>query len=414
MAGKPMVLRSFLSPLLFVCLCFTMATSQTLKVLHNFGGTGDGAGPQAALAIDGQGNLFGTTDAGGAANCGTVFEMSPGGNGTWTESVVLSFQNGLCNSYAAVTFDTLGNLYGTTLSSPGGNGAVFELSPAGGGQWVATLLHNFNSQGDGQLPEGGVTLDNSGHLYGTTQNGGAYGYGLVYGITLQPSVTYSILKSFQFPGPNLSYGWYPDGSIALDSSGRLYGVTESGGFNLQGTVFRLAASAQRWVETPLYSFKGYLGQDGSGPFYGLVADSQGNLYGTAPAGGNGSCSFGCGVVFRLSPNGNGWTEKVLYNFQGGTDGEQPFCNLTFDRFGNIYGTTTAGGSQVGLFGYGTVFKLTPGAGDQWTETVLHHFTGGLDGATPNGGVVMDSSGNLYGTAQLGGSFGLGTVWEVTP
>ena len=406
--------RTILATFLFVSLIFTMASSQTQKVLHNFGASGDGAAPQAALAIDSHGNLFGTTDAGGLGNCGIVFEMSPAGGGNWTETILDTFQNGLCRSYAPVALDGQGNIYGTTLFSPQGSGSVFELSPVGD-HWVETLLHNFDTAGDGIEPESGVTLDNAGHLYGTTLQGGAYGFGMVYAVTLQPSPSYTILKSFQVPGPTLFYGWYPDGSLWVDSSGNLFGVTEAGGRYQEGTIFKLAPGAIQWVESPLYSFKGFRHQDGSEPFYGLIADSQGNLYGTTSSGGSGECNGGCGVVFRLSHDGNGgWTEKVLYAFQGGIDGEAPFCNVTFDSAGNLYGTTYAGGYRPGYFGFGTVFKLTPQAGDQWTETVLHRFSGGLDGAAPNGGVVIDSVGNLYGTTQLGGTLNLGTVWEVTP
>jgi uncharacterized repeat protein (TIGR03803 family) len=237
----------------------------------------------------------------------------------------------------------------------------------------------------------------------------------VYAITLQPSPSYTILKSFQRPGPSLAHGWYPDGSLWVAANGNLFGVTEEGGQYQQGTVFRLGPSAVQWVESPLYSFKGPRHQDGSQPVYGLIADSQGNLYGTASGGTEECGSGGCGVVFRLSPDGNGtWTEKVLYAFHGGIDGDSPFCSLAMDNLGNLYGTTLVGGYQPGYLGFGTVFKLTPQPGDQWTESVLYRFTGGADGNQPFGGVVIDSAGNLYGTTQTGGSMNSGTVWEVTP
>ena len=404
------VLSVLFSFLLALSLSIT-AQGQTEKVLHNFGATGDGVAPQAALIFDGNGNLFGTTDAGGSSNLGTVFELTPNG-GNWSEAVLHSFSgDDGSNPYAPVISDGQGNLYGTTVGMSGG--LVFELTQSAGG-WSESVLHKFSFT-DGYFPEAGLMLDNSGHVYGTTLQGGPGGYGVVFAINLQPTPTETLLYGFG-AGPSAQDGASPNGPLWRDTSGNLYGLTEEGGLYQEGTAFRLTKTGATWAQTPLYSFKGARHQDGGGPAYGLIADSEGNLYGTASSGGNGPCgSGGCGVVFELSPPSNGsWTERVLYNFQGGNDGETPFCNLVFDHAGNLYGTTLQGGYRPGYLGYGTVFKLTPGTGGQWTETVLYRFTGGVDGADPYGGVVLDSAGNLYGTTQEGGSLAAGTVWEVTP
>lgn len=404
----------------------TPAWSQTEKVLHNFSlSNGDGRGPQGPPVFDAHGNLFGTTYAGGtspdcsSAGCGTVFELSPNGDGTWTESVIHSFsasqgQIDGKNPEASLVIDNPGNLYGTTVGSTDGDGAVFELSPGTNGTWTETVLHDFNTSGDGVFPEAAVTLDGAGHLYGTTLQGGRFGYygGTVYEIRLQPSPVETVLNSFGI-GRSLRDGTAPNGTV-LRLNGGLFGVTEAGGLYSDGTVFQLLPTGVSWYQTTIYEFQGSSRGDGSFPTNGLVSDSEGNLYGTTVTGGTG-CSRGCGTVFKLTPQSNGtWAESVIYSFQGGTDGNAPQSNLTFDTAGNLYGTTRAGGFMQGFNGYGTVFKLTPGSGGQWAETILYSFSGGNDGSYPLGGVVLDSAGNLYGTTQNGGTMGEGVVFEVTP
>lgn len=161
------------------------------------------------------------------------------------------------------------------------------------------------------------------------------------------------------------------------------------------------------TEKVLYSFKG--GSDGTNPSTSLVADQAGNLYGTTTDGGTGPCTGGCGTVFELTPGtGGSWTESVIYDFQGGNDGAFPSAGLVFDQVGNLYGTTLGGGPSRD----GTVFELTPSQG-VWTETVLHSFTDG-DGAYPVDPLVFDQSGNLYGTTLFGGRFSGGTVFQLTP
>ena len=180
---------------------------------------------------------------------------------------------------------------------------------------------------------------------------------------------------------------------------------------------RTLASCNDWTKKTSNILKGASQGDGSRPIAGLLFDGTNNFYGVTQTGGtaSGNCQQdGCGTVYKLTHNSDGsWSESVLYSFQGEADGNGPWGNLIFDRSGNIYGTTYAGGVQNG-YGNGTVFKLTPGTGGHWTETVIARLPGGAGGSIVPGGVVMDSAGNIYGTAQNGGAYGYGVVWEITP
>jgi uncharacterized repeat protein (TIGR03803 family) len=200
-------------------------------------------------------------------------------------------------------------------------------------------------------------------------------------------------------------GSSPQGFLIMDSTGNLYGTTAAGGAHNVGTVFRITGTA----ETVLYSFAGSSGghSDGTGPMAGLTIDAAGNLYGTTSAGG----SHGKGTVFELSPPsqpGGIWSENVLYSFASGTDGAVPVGGVSLDAAGNLYGTTSAGGA----YGFGTVFQLT--AGTVWAETTLHDFQNGEDGAVPYAGLIADKAGNFYGAATEGGNNGGGTIFELTP
>ena len=235
-------------------------------------------------------------------------------------------------------------------------------------------------------------------------------------------------------------GSFPVGGIVFDQKGNLYGVTEAGGppscdpiGNLCGTVYRLAPPAKQgdpWTKTLLYMFKGKRYNDGEAPD-GLIIDAAGNLYGVTAYGGTGDCVLvgvkaGCGTVYELSPptNGGKWTYTELYSFKGGKDGDLPGGNLVFDRAGNLYGTTNFGGGKGTTcdpyYQYcGTVFRLSPPKTkrDKWTEEVLHSFAGGMDGTNPNGGLVLDSAGDVYGTTAGGGGTscqgsGCGTVFRL--
>jgi uncharacterized repeat protein (TIGR03803 family) len=354
-------------------------------VLYSFTGgygtTTDGIGPQAGLIFDSLGNLYGTTTSGGVSSFGTVFELSPpsGGSGPWTESVLYNFTGGSDGRVpnAGLIFDVNGNLYGA--ATQGGNnadcaedgcGVVFELSPPSGGTgpWTETPLYTFTGGTDGGFPANGAAgsliFDAHGNLYGTTGIGG-----------------------------NLS-------------------ACPGGGGNLPGcgVTFELSppsGGGGPWTESVLYSFTG--GNDGSEPYFGLIFDSSGNLYGTTSRGGAKSA----GVAFELSPPSGGsgpWSETTLYGFTGGSDGGYPEAGLILDSQGNLYGTTDSGGTGTA----GVAFELSPpsSGGSPWNETVLHPFTDGSDGGYPQAGLVFDSLGNLYGTAFDGGTYGAGVVFEL--
>jgi uncharacterized repeat protein (TIGR03803 family) len=364
------------------------------------------------LVFDGYGNLYGTTVAGGTAcqppGCGVVFELSPS-NGSWTEKLLNDFNSSDgSSSYAPVVFDSNANLYGSTKSGGSADdGTVFELTPGSGGAWTEIVLHSFTGGLDGSQPLSGLILDTSGHLYGTASSGGLNGGGVAFrmgsgSLPVQTSVLHS------FGGGN--DGSQPSGSLASDASGNLYGTTWAGGAYQLGCVFELVLDplSGDWTETVLYSFDG---PDGANPYGGAILDAAGNLYGTTYAGG----TDGVGTVFKLTANsGESWSESVLHSFAtGNSDGGNPYSGLTFDPQGNLYGTTNSGGPG----GHGTVFRLTPMPTGQWIETTLYGFTELANGWWPVGGVVLDSGGNIYGTTCTGGTGGLeygGVVFEITP
>lgn len=206
-------------------------------------------------------------------------------------------------------------------------------------------------------------------------------------------------------------GGGPNDAPIFDAAGSLYGTALYGGSNGAGTVFKLTPNRGRpgWTAAALYSFQGTpygSGSDGANPSASVVFDPAGNLYGTTYYG----APSGVGTVFKLSPNGGGtWTETVLHAFEG-SDGAYPDGRVVLDGVGNLYGTTTRGGS----YDAGIVFKLSPGSGGQWNQTILHTFTGGSDGAAPTGNVILDKAGNLYGVAGFGGSYGQGVAFEIMP
>jgi uncharacterized repeat protein (TIGR03803 family) len=388
----------FLTLLVAAVLATGSAQAQTYteSVLYSFKGGTDGANPGAGLVLDAQANLYGTTINGGASNLGTVFKLDTAG----TETVLHSFTRipDGANPQAALVRDAQGNLYGTTsLGGALGRGTVFKVDTTG----RETVLHNFTGEADGGFPvAAGLVQNAQGNLYGTTSAGGAYGSGTVFEVDATGRET--VLYSFTWTRGD---GAAPYAGLVLDAQGNLYGTTEAGGdlgceSGGCGTVFKLDATGR---ETVLHSFTG-TGGDGANPYAGLVLDAQGNLYGTTDAGGDLACeSGGCGTVFKLDATG---TETVLHSFAGtGGDGTFPQAGLVQDAQGNLYGTTNNGGAS----NYGTVFKLDAAG----TETVLHSFTGtGGDGANPYAGLVLDAQGNLYGTTSGGGTYSFGTVFEL--
>lgn len=317
-----------------------------------------------------------------------------------------------------VIFDAAGNLYGTTAYGGGSEcdsgscGAVFELSPSANGAWTETLLHRFSNDGaDGQFPCASLIFDAAGNLYGTTSAGGAYGGGTVFQLAPGANGSWKERVLHNFGG--LRDGQGPFASLIFDAAGNLYGTTRFGGADGEGAVFELSPGANgKWREKVLHSFQ-YNGKDGYEPIAGLIFDTTGNLYGSTFWGGSQSCGDnGCGTVFELTPGANGsWKEKVLHTFEDNGRGNGPSA-VIFDSAGKLYGTTQLGGK----YGYGTVFQLAPGANGEWTEKLLRSF---YFRRFPTAGLIFDGAGNLYGATIEGGGSGCldqgcGTVFQFAP
>lgn len=392
-----------------IALTFSTARAQTLTVLHTFTGVPDGREPVAGLTMDAAGNLYGTTYYGGTHESGLVYKLARQGAG-----------------------------------------------------WILRPLYSFTGGDDGAQPIGGVTIGSDGSLYGTTSVGGQHGAGVVY--KLSPPAT--ICKSFACPWTETPLyqftggvdGGNPDAAPIFDSTGNLYGTAGTGGTGNNGVIYRLKPAQNGWIDSVLYSFTGK--PDSSGPFSGLTFDGNGNLYGTTLFGGS-----GYGTVYQLTPSGSAWTEKVIYAFQGLNDGSTPYAGLVVDPDGNLYGSSfyfgagnggsifelspssgswiftilyspdvpeggvagtlarTSNGTLYGTlfsgsnescsgYGCGNVFQLSPSNG-RWVYTSLYVFTDGADGGNPEGSLIFDTAGNLYGTTtgSLGGD---GSVFELTP
>jgi len=317
--------------------------------------------------------------------------------GAQTFSVVHNFTGGSDGGgpLNGLTSDGAGDLYGTTSSGGTTNhGVVFRLNQEG----VETVLYNFKDGSDGAYPQGALIRDKAGNFYGTTLGGGTAGTGTVFGIT--PKGVERVLYSFA----GGTDGADPEAGLAFDATGNLYGTTTAGGANGTGTVFKLTVPEKgaKWKETVLYSFGS--APDGATPVAGVTFDKAGNLYGTTSAGG----TYGYGTIFQLTSTGASWTENIIHEFQDGDDGAVPFAGLISDKKGNFYGAAGEGGTGGG----GTVFELTPADGG-WSFTVLYSQAGwNVSGTFRN--LLLDASGNLYGTTHCDGAPEAGTVYELTP
>lgn len=380
-------------------------TSYDESVLYNFQGGADGSSPHASLIADSTGSLYGTTALGGPAKAGTVFKLTPNGN-SYSESVLYSFQNGADGTqpFASLLTDPTGALYGTTVGGgSAGQGTVFKLTPNGNG-YSESILYSFQGGADGVFPFASLISDSAGALYGTTFGGGSAGHGIVFKLAPNGNVyNESIIYTFQ-PGID---GACPYGSLIADSTGSLYGTTVAGGGKLPfGTVFKLTPSQSGYNESVLYRFPG--GSDGSNPYAALTIDNTGALYGTTY--GNFSNRPNDGSVFKLTPNGAIYTESVVHSFHWQADGANPNAPLIGDPTGALYSTTSSGGAA----GQGTVFKMIP-KGNGFSESVIYRFQGKPDGASPVAGLIADNTGALYGTTQSGGIGDKdGTVFKLTP
>jgi len=438
--------RCVILVLVVLGLLLSAAWAQTESVLYSFcaqKNCSDGAVPYSGVVFDQKGNLYGTAQYGGAHGDrgnggGGVFKLTPEGK----ETLLYSFcALDKCSDGAvpggALVFDRQGNLYGGTGYGGAYNGgALFKLTPEG----KETVVYSFCAQkncADGGGPSAPI-FDQKGNMYGTTGGGGANnknchgggGCGVVFKLT--PKGKETVLHRFcAQSASNCTDGWFPVSGLVSDQKGNLYGTTIYGGnynngngfcYYGCGVVFKLSPKGK---ETVLYNFcaqsRDGICTDGANPLAGLIFDQKGNLYGTTYDGGacNNHYYWGCGVVFKLTPEGK---ETVLYRFcaqTACTDGAGPYARLVFDQKGNLYGTTSSGGA----YGYGVIFKLTP----KCKEIGLYSFCADgqdhcTDGAYPDQGVVFDQKGNLYGTTVGGGAYndcsesvgGCGVVFKLTP
>lgn len=414
-----------------------------------------GLSPQTGLVRDGNGNLYGVTAQGGVnffppqLGFGVAYKLAPPATpgGPWTETIIHQFGqaagDGVYPTGPLLPYED--GFYGAT-----GSGAIFRLGPpiAHDGTYAETILYTFSGPTDGSGPNGGLIMDQSGALYGTTEFGGTGTCnGLSGGTTcgtvfrLNPPATpggpWTETQLYSFQGGAAGDGAYPTAGLVMDAAGNLYGVTSYGGGTGCspgagvlgcGTVFELSPPATpgaQWTETVLYRFKD--GTDGAQPSSSLLL-VHGILYGV---------TFGdtnAGTAYALTPpktKGGTWTETTLHRFTNPNDGMFPAGTLIMTKSGAqdvLIGTTYAGGiSSQGCFtgGCGLVFSLTapPNAGGTWTESILYEFTGSIDGGLPRSGVIMDRTGTLYGTTEAGGWFsncegypavGCGAVFEITP
>jgi len=364
-----------------------LLSNYALTALASFDSTnGSGGFLIPGVILDGQGNLYGTTEEGGSGGRGIVFEVA---SGSKTITTLADFAGTDENSpVSALVMDGQGNLYGMAANDEGIGGSLGSVFEVANGSHTPTVLAGFNST-NGYGSDAGLALDQSGDLYGTTQDGGASGDGTLFGIA-SGSKTITPLASF-----NGTNGTDPLAGLVLNAQGTvMYGTASGGGASGYGTVFERARGSS--TITPLASFNGTNGRE---PIAGLVLDSQGNLYGTTILGG----ASGYGTVFEVASGSNTITPLASFN---GTNEVYPAGALVLDGQGNLYGTTSGGGDS----GYGTVFEVAKGSN---TITPLASFNG-TNGANPEAGLVMDGQGNLYGTTSAGGASGYGTVFELTP
>jgi len=385
------------------------------KVLYSFTDGPDGAYPNSVI-LDTAGNLYGPAWAGGDLNCsndfpnsgcGVVFELTPSGNGESQERVLYAFQGGTDGiGPNGLIFGADGNLYGTTQSGGTDNfGTVFELSPNGDGNWTESILYSFQNGSDGSQPSSPI-FDTSGNLYGIS-----YGYAsnAIFELSPPKQKGGNWTETTIYTTGNGSYTWLS--GLVFDRHGNLYGGWYPN--VCCGGVFELKQVGKSWQYTDLYDFLG--GGNGGEPLSGVLLGNQGNMYGTGIAGGNDwGIAF---ELRRVRGEWTQIMLHNFCSRNKCADGAWPFAGLVFDQVGNLYGTTEVGGAACPGDGCGVVFRLSPAKRGKWAETVLHSFKGGLDGYGPLGGVILDGKRDIFGVTEIGGTSsgqGYGTVFEITP
>jgi len=409
--GNRRVLNSA-SRIPFVCATLALlataawAASST-RLIYSFAGNADGEYTDTELAIDRTGNLYGTSVQGGRFGAGTVFQVTPAG----VHTVLYNFTGGTDGGepYKGVTLDAEGNLYGTAVTGGGGSceggcGVVFKLTNSGG-TWTHSVIHTFTGGNDGSGPGSPVSFDKHGNLYGTTPTGGSHSMGVIF--QMKPNGTggwfFRVIHGFT-GGADGAGG--SAGRILVSPAGRLYGTCTTGGVNGFGIVYEMFLHQGTWHFTTLYAFQGH--PDGRFPYGGLVSDNQGNLYGTTYyAGAN-----DLGTVYKLTNVQGTWNETVLYSFKGGLDGDSPISTMVADAAGDLYGTTSDGGSPS--CNCGTIFKMTHTTNGKWIEGVAYRFQGAPRPGFSYNGMVTDSAGNFFGATVHGGSGNDGAIYGFTP
>ncbi|HXM40664.1 MAG TPA: choice-of-anchor tandem repeat GloVer-containing protein [Bryobacteraceae bacterium] len=404
------------------------AQAPVMTTLYTFTVGSAGWDPVGNLVRDANGALYGVTSGGGGVSpfctdgCGVVFQLAPPAvsGGAWTYNVLYSFQGESdgAGPNGPLVFDAQGNLYGTTegggaVVNEAYTGTVFELTPptVPGDPWTHTILATFPTVAEGTAPAGSVVFGADGALYGFTSQGGAFADSDLGGVAFQLTPpagagawNYNVLHSFE---PNVD-GYSPTGAPVFDKHGRLYGVTAGSlSETAYGQLFVLtppATAGDAWGEHLLYGIPNSVS--------GVVFGPDGSLYGTTEHGGI-NCDEGCGTVVQFQPPasaGGAWTQNVIYEFAGGHDGQLPFNPPVVGPSGKVYGTTDAGGSANA----GTIYGLTPPStpGGAWTKLLLHTFEG-TDGRFPLSGIILAPGGVIYGTTNRGGGAGVGVVFELS-
>jgi uncharacterized repeat protein (TIGR03803 family) len=385
------------------------AVSATNKyaVLHNFRHGKDGGYAQGMLVLDATGELYGVTGGGGVNGLGTIFRLHWAAD-HWTESVIYNFDHHTSGDGAngSLAVDKEGNLYGTTTDGgPRDVGTVYQLSP-GSPRPDLSVLYGYGTNV-------GVILDNAGNVYGSFGLGNGSG---AISELINGSHGWKLKTLYSFCSQTgCADGEDPLAPLSWDAKGNLYGTTYFGG-NAGiycpgsagcGVAFQMTHNRDgSWTYHVLHRFANFK-TDGQYPYGGLTVDAEGNAYGTTTYGGN----YDNGTVFELTPSVDGWKQTVLYDFPNIYLGRAPGNNLLFDKAGNLYGT--AGGGNLSCpQTCGVIFKLTPQARGKWKYSLVHKFTG-TDGDGPNG-LTMDGAGNLYGTTMSGGQYNYGVAFELTP
>jgi uncharacterized repeat protein (TIGR03803 family) len=377
------------------------AAQVTDTVLNDFMGS-NGSSVFAGLTFDTAGNLYGTTQSGGKGS-GTVYELTLGLTGDWTETVLYEFgtktKDG-ATPYSGVVFDPEGNLYGTTLlGGAHAKGTIYRLTPIQGGGWTETIIHSFGAGTDGAYPVATPVIS-GGNLYGTTIYGGNVTACPLSGKTspcgtayeVSAAGVYSVIHDFS----NTNDGYFPVAGLTPDGNGNLYGQTTAGFTYGGGLLFELMPANGAWTERAIHPW-GRINDgrpDGSICYGTLVFDAEGNMWGTSLLGGT---HGGLGTLFRFFPQDGGFAETSVHGFGDSGDGASPYSGVVINSAGHVFGTTYKGGAS----GDGTVYEVIP-LSDGFQYKLLYSFTGKTDGGLVASPLILDDLGNLYGTTQWGG------------